>query len=222
MTIEGQNIKTPESVCSKPCKAKQYLIQQELQCCWICRKCLVNEYIVNGTGCEACPFSQWPDADTATYCTFIETTYLKWSSWITLLLTGIIVVGLSFTIYTVVFYIKKRKEKIIKATTRELCSMILVGISLAYITALFYFFKPIYWFCIINRHGFNLSVIIIYALLFVKTNRIFRIFQAGQKGILKPKYIDTLTQIIISTFVILIEVIFNLFFLSRYCDMLYF
>ena len=159
LTVGGQNITTPESVCSKPCKAKEYLIQQELACCWICRKCLVNEYIINGTSCQACPFGQWPDEETATYCTIIETTYQKWSSWITFLLTGIITVGLLFTFYTVVFYILKRKEKIIKATTRELGSIILAGIFIAYFSALFYFFKPANWSCIINRHGFNLSVI---------------------------------------------------------------
>ena len=100
-------------MCSKPCKTKEYLIQQELQCCWICRKCLVNEYIENGTGCKACPFGQWPDEDTATYCTVIETTYLRWSSWITLFLTGIIIVGLFCTFYTISFYIINRHEKII-------------------------------------------------------------------------------------------------------------
>ena len=33
LTVQGQNITSPESVCSRPCKAKEYLIQQELQCC---------------------------------------------------------------------------------------------------------------------------------------------------------------------------------------------
>ena len=56
LSVEDQNITTPESVCSKPCKAKEYIIQQELACCWTCRKCLINEYIVNGTSCKACPF----------------------------------------------------------------------------------------------------------------------------------------------------------------------
>ena len=208
LSIQGQNVTTPESVCSKPCKAKEYLIQQELACCWICRKCLVNEYIVNGTSCQTCPFGQWPDEDTATYCTIIKITFLNWSSWITLLLTGIIIVGLLFTFYTTIFYILNRQEKIIKATTRELCSIILAGIFIAYLTALFYFFKPIYLFCLINRHGFNLSVILIYSPLFVKTNRVYRIFQAGQKGIQKPKYIGTLTQIILSVLLILIGVSF--------------
>ena len=85
LTVQGQNITTPESVCSKRCKAKEYLIQQELQCCWICRKCLLNEYIVNDTSCQACPFGQWPDEDTATYCTIIEITYQKW-----VILSGVI------------------------------------------------------------------------------------------------------------------------------------
>ena len=102
----------------------------------------------------------------------------------------------------------KCQEKIIKATTRELCSIILVGILMAYLVALFYFFKPAYWSCLINRHGFNLIAILIYVPLFVKTNRVHRIFKAGQKGIQKPKYIGTLTQIVISALLVLIGVRF--------------
>ena len=209
LTIQNQTVRTPESVCSKPCRPKEYLIQQELPCCWDCRKCYVNEYIVNGTSCQPCPFGQWPDEDTATYCTIIEKTYLKWSSWITLLLAGVIVFGLFFTIYAAIFYFRKRQEKIIKATTRELCCIILFGTSMAYLIGLFYFFKPAYWSCLINRHGFNLSVILIYAPLFVKTNRVYRIFHAGKKGIKRAKYIDTSTQIMISTVLILIQVRIN-------------
>ena len=100
LTVGSHNITTPESVCSKPCKAKKYFIQQELPCCWTCRMCLVNEYIVNGIGCKACPFGQWPDEVAATYCTIIEMTYQNWSSLITLLLTAIIIIGLIFTFYT--------------------------------------------------------------------------------------------------------------------------
>ena len=81
---------------------------------------------------------------------------------------------------------------------------------MAYLTALFYFFKPSYWSCLINRHGFNSTVILIYAPLFVKTNRVYRIFKAGQKGIQKPKYIGTLTQIVISVLLMLIAVSFLL------------
>ena len=209
LTVGSQNITIPESVCSKPCKAKEYLIQQELPCCWTCRMCLVNEYIVNGTGCQACPFGQWPDEDTATYCTIIEVTYQSWSSLISLLLTTIIIIGLLFSIYSGVFYIRKRNEKIIKATTRELCSIILAGIFIAYFSVLFYFFQPAYWSCIINRHGFNFSVILIYAPLLVKSNRVYRIFQSGQKGIQQPNYIGTLSQIIISVFLILTGVRFS-------------
>ena len=137
LTIDSQNITTTESVCSKPCKAKEYLIQQELQCCWICRKCLVNEYIVNGTSCKACPFGQWPDKDTATYCIIIDTTYLKWSSWITLLLTGITTIGFLFTVYTKVFLhseaTRKNYQSHNKRTMFHNISWHIIGISNCFI-----------------------------------------------------------------------------------------
>ena len=37
----------PESVCSHPCKARQFPVIQEVKCCWICRECRDNEVIVN-------------------------------------------------------------------------------------------------------------------------------------------------------------------------------
>ena len=59
----------PDSVCSRPCPAKQYYQQRELVCCWDCIPCRNNE-ILNGemTGCELCPLLTWPDAETAKVC----------------------------------------------------------------------------------------------------------------------------------------------------------
>ena len=197
---------TPESVCSKPCKPKEYRIQQELPCCWDCRTCHVNEYIINGTLCDECPFGEWPEEQNATYCVTIEKTYLKFDEWIAMFLLGMATLGLIVTIYTSGFYIANRSKKIIKATTRELCSMILTGIFLAYVSVFCYILKPTYLSCLLNRHGFNLAVILIYAPLFVKTNRVFRIFKATQRGIGKARFIDTTTQIILSVTFILVQV----------------
>ena len=86
LNILHKNITTPESVCSKPCQPKEYRIQQELPCCWDCRKCLVNEYIINGSICEPCLFGQWPEEENAAYCVTIEKTYMKFSDWVALFL----------------------------------------------------------------------------------------------------------------------------------------
>ena len=51
----------PESVCSMPCKTKEYCVQKELICCWECRQCRKNEIIVDQERCEQCDLTTWPD-----------------------------------------------------------------------------------------------------------------------------------------------------------------
>ena len=207
LNVLDNNFTTPESVCSKPCQPKEYKIQQELLCCWDCRKCLVNEYIINGSVCETCLFGQWPEEENAAYCVTIEKTYMKFSDLVALFLLVFTFIGIAFTLYTSGFYIANREKKIIKATTRELCAIIISGIFTAYVSVIFCTVIPSFWSCMLNRHGFNASVALIYSPLFVKTNRIYRIFRATQNGIGGAKFIDTRTQIIISLVLLLIQVI---------------
>ena len=211
LNLSDKNITTPESVCSQPCQPREYRIQEELPCCWDCRKCLVNEYIINGTFCEPCPFGQWPEEQYAEYCITIEKTYLKLGDWVTLFLLGVTVIGLAFTLYTSGFYIANREKKVIKATTRELCTIIISGILTPYVSVVFYITIPSFWSCMFNRHGFNSAVALIYSPLLVKTNRIYRIFKGTQRGIGGAKFIDTRTQIFASIILLLTQVITVLF-----------
>ncbi len=203
VVVQGQNVSIPESVCSHPCKPREHYIQQELPCCWECRTCGSSEYIVNDTKCVPCPFGFWPDEETATECEVIIKTHLKLDSWVTLTLLIAATVGALSTLAITGFYVKKRDEKIIKATSRELCFLILFGIFLAYTTTIFFILKPNFWFCLVNRQGFNISVAIIYAPLLIKTIRLFRIFRATNTGM---KHIDAKSQLLLCALLILIQV----------------
>ncbi len=207
VVVQGDNVSIPESVCSHPCKPREYYIQQELPCCWECRTCGPSEYIVNEVKCVPCPFGFWPDEETATKCVAIDKTHLKLDSWVTLILLIAATVGAVSTLGMTVFYINKRDVKIIKATTRELCFLILFGILLAFVATIFFILKPNYWFCLANRHGFNVSVAIIYAPLLIKTIRIFRIFRATNTGM---KHMDVKSQLLLCALLILIQVSLSL------------
>ena len=63
----------PDSVCSYPCRPRQYPQQRELVCCWDCMTCRNNEIInADRDGCEKCPELMWPDDETATKCITIK------------------------------------------------------------------------------------------------------------------------------------------------------
>ncbi len=182
------------------------MFPQELECCWECRECFPHEYIINDTICKACPFGEWPDTESATWCEPLEAEYLKLDYWVTILILITAGAGLSASIIiTYLFHINQDK-KIVKATSPELCSVLLVGIILAFAASVFYALKPTFVICVINRHGFNLAVAFIYAPLLIKTNRIYRIFKITQKGLRGSRFSDARIMLLLTAIIILTEV----------------
>ncbi|XP_014677843.1 PREDICTED: metabotropic glutamate receptor 5-like [Priapulus caudatus] len=97
----------PESICSKPCPERFYKIQLELPCCWECRSCRINEYLLeNRTDCLRCPLYSWPDELHGTTCALIPVTYIQWGDALAVLLTTIAVVGFIGTTVIGVLFIK--------------------------------------------------------------------------------------------------------------------
>ena len=63
----------PDSVCSRPCPARHYAQQKEIECCWECIKCRNNEHLNHErTACVICPELTWPHSSIDTKCTLIE------------------------------------------------------------------------------------------------------------------------------------------------------
>ncbi len=180
--IKESNMLTsvPESACSKQCAKRQFPVEQEVHCCWICRECRNNEIIVNETSCQACPEKTWPDSDTARFCLPIEPTYMRSTNIISIslvLITGVFSI-ISFSFVTIL--VKNRERKLIKASGRELMAIIMFGIILAYVIVIFFIAKPSTIFCYFKHFGFDLSITLIYTPLLLKTSRVYRIFAASE------------------------------------------
>ncbi len=207
-TIESNKtvIGMAESVCSKPCKKKQFPVTQEVHCCWICRECRSNEIIVNQSSCHTCQETYWPDDEYATTCVNIEPTYLKTSDIIAIGITLLTCLLLAITILLIILFYKNRGEKLIRASSRELMIIIMTGITLAYFIVFTFITKPTTTFCHISHLGFNISVSLIYGPLLMKTNRVYRIFSGGKKGVKSFKFISSSSQLFMTIIVCLIQV----------------
>ncbi len=206
-TSDNMYLSVPSSVCSLPCVDKEYAVQMELPCCWVCRSCRANEFLKgNNSGCKECLENTWPDDNTATFCEDIPPDYMQWSDLVVIALAGLAFVGLALSFMTLGLYIKHRREKLIKASSRELSALILIGVIIALFTILVFLVKPSDTTCMIRIILFNVSVSFIYVPLLVKTNRVYRIFAAGKTGVKQVKYINTTTQMIISSTLIGIQV----------------
>ncbi|CAD5110631.1 DgyrCDS17 [Dimorphilus gyrociliatus] len=192
-----------ESICSKPCPKKHIYVQQDLKCCWLCRTCRENEILVNNkTECQKCPEFLWPDSDEALTCHDIEDEYVKWQDPLGLLLLILSIIGLIGNVVIIVLYTIYREEKIIKASSRHFSVMIICGSTIGYISVLLLVAKPELATCLLNRIGFHLGATFIYAPLFMKTQRVYRIFRAGSRGKQRPSLTSN-RSLMITTLIII-------------------
>ncbi len=199
--------KTVQSICSRPCSAGYYYQQKKLACCWECVKCRNNEITVtNITDCQSCPKFKWPDPDTKSRCEPISPYYMMSSEVIGICLVFLDILGVFTSTGTIIIYIAKKKNKLIKATSKELSIIILIGCMLACFAGLLFLTNPNRWSCVSRQAGFRLVVCIMYAPLLAKTSRVYRIFSAGKRGSGRPKFISSQAQLIFTFMCILIQV----------------
>ncbi|ELU06483.1 hypothetical protein CAPTEDRAFT_99819 [Capitella teleta] len=196
----------PESVCSKPCKERQYYHYQEVSCCWECRECRSNERLAqNKTTCEVCPDFTWPD--TPYECSPIQPFYLRVSDSILaqiLLPLGIIGIGLTLLTSGALYYY--RHHRLIRSTSRELSAVILVGALVCAASIHAFLLKPSVETCLLRLLGFHYGVNLLYSPLMVKTIRIYRIFSAGKRSVRRPRFISSGAQMVFTAVLVLLQV----------------
>ena len=117
-------------------------------------------------------------------------------------MTGIIC---SFAVMSV--FVKHNNTPVVKASTRELTYIILVGIILSYLTTFPLIAKPSLFTCYLTRILPGLSFSLIYGALVTKTNRIARILAGSKKKIMtrKPRFMSASAQVVITCIIIGVE-----------------
>ena len=196
----------PLSVCSLPCTVKEYKIQGSSTCCWECKRCKANEFIVGNSSCKDCSFGYWPDVETSMVCEEIEDTYLNWGDSKAIPLWFSSIIGMIGCVVIGVFYYIKRDNKLIKASNLELSAITLAGAFLTYMTMLVMIGKPNTGRCAMERFGFDNALAILVVPLMVKVNRSYRIYQASKKGNKDVVFIGRTSQLAFCIGVLLMQV----------------
>ncbi|XP_045033504.1 metabotropic glutamate receptor 1 isoform X1 [Daphnia magna] len=197
------------SVCSEPCQKGQIkIIQKELSCCWQCVTCDAHQRVLNETACQDCQWGYWPDLQT-NECKEITAEFGKWSDVQSIVAVTLSVVGLLATLATAAVFAWHNNTPVVKASTRELTYIILVGMALCYLTTFPLLAVPSKLSCTLSRilPGFSFSLI--FAALLTKTNRIARILAGSKKRICtrKSRWLSLTAQILITMTMIGVELI---------------
>lgn len=153
--VEGvqHTIHVPESICSKPCKVGQIkIVQQGDKCCWICSACRSYEYVYNESHCADCGEGRWPYPDKQS-CYDLELRYMKWGSMFAIVPIIIAVIGLIFSIFVILIFLKYSDTPIVRASGRELSFILLGGIMFCYLNTFILIAKPTLITCSLQRFG---------------------------------------------------------------------
>ncbi|XP_043564408.1 metabotropic glutamate receptor 3-like [Chiloscyllium plagiosum] len=185
----------PTSQCSDPCaKNEAKSMQRGDVCCWLCIPCQPYEFLYDEFTCMDCGPGRWPTEDLSS-CYDLPEEYIKWEdAWaigpITISCLGFICTLCVFTIF-----VKNNNTPVVKASGRELCYILLVGVLMSYSMTLIFIAKPSTTVCTLRRLGLGSSFAVCYSALLTKTNRIARIFNGVRDGAQRPRCISPASQV---------------------------
>ena len=196
----------PQSNCGDQCGSGEIYSYYKDTCCWECRPCNNNEITVdNLTRCQPCALYMWPN-DNRSACHLLQPYHLEWDSPATVVLSALGVLGLVYCACVISLFIYHNSARLIKATSRELSYIMLCGTTIQYLLIFPILHKPTPTTCFLNFMTFNVSFAVIYSALLTRTNRIYRIFNAGKRTRAMPAFTSPLSQVVIALLLISVQV----------------
>ena len=187
----------PTSVCSLPCGPGEatYFLEGNT-CCWTCAKCHKYQYLPTKFQCKDCP-EGWVPAEDKTHCIMIPILYLRYDDGMAIGAIILASLGILFTCYVLIVFLKFSDTPVVKASGRELSFVLLIGIFMCYLMTFILVQKPHAVSCGAQKFGIGLCFSICYSAILTKTNRISRIFRAGKRTAKRPKFISPRSQLVI-------------------------
>ena len=94
-------------------------------------------------------------------------------------------------------FVRHNNTPLVKASGRELCYILLLGVFMSYAMTFLFLAKPSPTICALRRLGLGTSFAVCYSALLTKTNRIARIFSGVKDGggATRPRFISPFSQV---------------------------
>ncbi|KAJ8026825.1 Metabotropic glutamate receptor 8 [Holothuria leucospilota] len=197
------NTGIPRSSCREPCPSHQRrVLSEDEPCCWTCENCDDDQIVVmNGTLCKSCidkdhGIYTWPSRDKQTCMELPNLAILKQANAIAIISVSLL--GIVFTSLVAYLYVLNREKRIIKASSRELGYVILIGVFFNYLAAILYRTRATIFTCSCRRVISHVATSFMYVSIATITIRLYRIFMAGRKSAQRPQFISPKSQIIVT------------------------
>ena len=208
------------ALCSEHCQSGYVRVRDrnalKSQCCWSCQKCPPNNININDT-CIPCDRTEMAVGST---CKELPKRYLDISTnpddpfHGTILFLSI--VGLSLTLFVVVLFIMFNGNRIVRAYGRDLCYMILTGVAILFICPFPFLVRPTTIACIFRGSLPGIAFLTCYAPLFLKINRIYRIFLHAQTSVARPALVSSKSLLLCSFGIVAVQFLLSgVWFVSK-------
>ena len=148
--------------------------------CWECLTCGWNEIVYNNT-CTLCRRDSKPDKDFSSCIVLPRKTLDVERSWQGKMILALGLSGLFAVFFVAIMFLKYRNSRVVKASGRELSIFILVGISLTFLASITFISPVGNVTCSLRQILPGFAFCLCYAPLFLKVNRIYRIFTNSEK-----------------------------------------
>ena len=214
-----RNLSTvPTSFCSSVCQRTAIRVplkERPFPCCWQCEECGPLQIVNENNTCKSGP-EGWVPNDNYTGFVKREVMYPKWDDPGSIALILISLVCLLLTLITAIIYIIHKENRLVKASGRELCFVILAGIALCFIVPFLFIAKPNDPICYTRNLVIGLALAMCYAPLFMKINRIYRIFTSARFSVARPPMVTPRMQLLLTLALVSIQLMFTaLWFIAK-------
>ncbi|XP_050297132.1 metabotropic glutamate receptor 5-like isoform X2 [Anthonomus grandis grandis] len=203
------------SVCAEQCARGHYKsVQQggkDKKCCWACVPCQAGEILdISGAKCRRCPDGSAPDIN-KTDCQKLPIKFVQWHDHAAIVAIVFSSLGLLTSSAALIIFHKYHDTPVVKSSTKELCYIILVGMTLAHLSIFAMIAEPSGYSCSVTRFLPGVAFAMVYSALLTKTNRIARILAGNKKRFPNRKmlFMSTTAQVLIVMFLISIEIIIS-------------
>ncbi|XP_061085298.1 metabotropic glutamate receptor 3-like isoform X1 [Conger conger] len=178
----------PASQCSDPCARNEMRKMQAGEyCCWICTACEEHEYLADEVTCAPCGPGRWPRPD-LTGCFDLPEEYIGWRDAWALGPVVVACAGFLCTALVAAVFARHNHTPLVKASGRELCYILLLGVSMCYGMTFCFIARPSPAACAARRVGLGAAFAVCYSALLTKTSRIARVFGGGRPRFVSPAW----------------------------------
>ncbi|PFX26902.1 Metabotropic glutamate receptor 4 [Stylophora pistillata] len=197
----------PRAYCSRPCDVGERQITIEV-CCWRCEPCKADEITSsNQTECTPCTRDFMPD-EKRVKCLPKPVINIDSSSSLLLFTKLFSATGILCTLFMLGVFVVLKHHPVIKASSRELSCLLLVGIMISFAESFLDLMEPDKRVC--SLRGYNcLGHVTCYAVMTSKALRVNRLFNSSLLKTLNPTFVSTRSQLGFIGFILGIALLFS-------------